>query len=70
MSVDTYSAIHEFDGELVYPAHLQRHRDFYEAHQAGATYKELANRDGISITRAAQIVQRWARWLEQHDPAV
>lgn len=42
---------------------MSRHRDVYERHERGETYKEIALSLGISENRTAQLAERWKQEL-------
>jgi hypothetical protein len=45
--------------------HLERHRKAYERHEAGETYREIAEDLGVSTPRARQIAKRWEQELKR-----
>jgi hypothetical protein len=43
----------------IYGSHLERHKEIFERHTAGETYKDLAKEFNVSPARASQMAQRW-----------
>jgi len=57
--MDEYS----FYQEHHYSSYLERHKEVYERHQKGETYKDIAKDLGITPNRVRQIALRWEEEL-------
>ena len=44
-------------------SHLERHKQAYERHEGGETYKQIGESMGICNQRAWQLAKRWERHL-------